>query len=307
MTDAPADAARTGGAPNNAPGAAPDADWRKLGLIAGGGALPVQVAEGCEAAGKPVFIIGLTGWAEPQAIARFPHDWASVGEIGKIFKRFKEEGCDAASFAGIVRRPDFKTLRVDWRGAKLLPKALAAAGKGDDALLRMIVDAFEAEGFRIIGAEQAARALLAEVGPVGALDAGPEHEGDIALALATARSLGAHDVGQAVTACNGLVLAVEAQEGTDAMLARTAGLPREIRGDASERRGVLVKIPKPGQDRRIDLPTIGVATVEGVAKAGLAGIVVQEGGALIVDRAAVARAADIAGVFVTGRTAIADG
>lgn len=276
------------------------ADWRKLGLIAGGGDLPASIARACEAAGKPVFVIALSGWADEAVIGRFEHEWAGVGEMGKVFDLFKDAGCDAVTFAGVVRRPNFRTLKVDWRGAKLLPKALMAARKGDDALLRFVVDAFEAEGFRILGAEEAARALTADAGSIGRWTPAPEHWSDIALAFRVARALGVHDIGQAVSVCEGLVLAVEAQEGTDAMLARTATLPVEIRGDAQARKGVLVKAPKPGQERRVDLPTVGVATVRGAARAGLAGIAVEAGGALIIDRDAVAAEADAAGLFVTG-------
>ena len=123
---------------------------------------------------------------------------------------------------------------------------------------------------------------------------------DIETAIAAARAIGALDIGQAAVACDGLVLAVEAQEGTDAMLRRVAGLPSRLRGSADQPRGVLAKAPKPVQDRRVDLPAIGVQTVQSAAAAGLAGIAVEAGGALIINKAAVAAAADAAGIFVMG-------
>lgn len=272
----------------------------KLGIIAGGGLLPVAIADDRAASGRPVFVMGLAGWAEADDYAAHAFDTAGVGEIGRLIKRFKEEGCTALTFAGIVRRPDFKSLRVDWRGAKLLPAALSAARKGDDALLRVIVDAFHAEGFTVLGAEDAAAGLRAGEGPLGAITPDERASTDIAKGFAVARALGVHDVGQGCVVCDGLVLAVEAQEGTDAMLARIPNLSETIRGAPGASRGVLVKAPKPIQDRRIDLPTVGVATVEGAAAVGLAGIAVEAGGALIVDRAGVAATADRLGLFVCG-------
>ncbi len=274
--------------------------WTKLAVIAGGGALPLRIADACREHRNGVFVIGLTGWAEPEDLAPFDHDWASVGEIGKILKLCAGRGCDAVTFAGIVRRPDFSSLKVDWRGAKLLPKALAAARKGDDALLRIILSVFEDEGFSVIGAHEAAAVLAAPVGPIGALSPNDAHKADMAKAFAVARDLGAHDIGQGCIVCDGLVLAVEAQEGTDAMLARAASLPEEIRGSPDALRGVLAKLAKPIQERRMDLPTVGVSTVLGAKRAGLAGIAVEAGGALIIDRPAVIEAADKHGLFVVG-------
>ncbi len=283
----------------NADAASPP-EWTCLGVLAGGGALPITIAEGARAAGKGVFLLGLKGWADPTDLARFDHDWVGVGEVGKMFRRLRDHGCDAVAFAGVVRRPDFASLKVDWRGARELPKLAAAAGRGDDALLRCVVRLFEGEGLMVLGAGDVARQLTAPDGPIGAHAAGDAHQGDIALAFDVARALGAFDVGQGAVACDGLVLALEAQEGTDAMLRRVRDLPEAIRGTPQARRGVLVKVAKPNQERRVDLPTVGVATVEGAAAAGLAGIVVEAGGALIVDRDAVAAAADAAGLFVQG-------
>ncbi len=281
------------------------ADWTCLGILAGGGALPITIADGARAAGKGVFILGLKGWAEPAALTRFDHDWVGIGEVGKMLKGLRDHGCDAVAFAGVVRRPDFASLKVDWRGARVLPQLIAAAGQGDDALLRFVVRFFEAEGLVVLGAGDVARRLTAPQGPIGAHAAGEAHRADIARAFEVARALGVFDVGQGAVVCNGLVLAVEAQEGTDAMLRRVADLPEAIRGTSTARRGVLVKTTKPSQERRVDLPTVGVATVHGAAAAGLAGIVVEAGGALIVDRDAVAAAADAAGLFVEGAGATA--
>lgn len=268
-----------------------------LGLIAGAGDLPLRLAQAC--AGDGVFVVRLAGMAD-EALAAFPGTEASIGEPGKAMRALKEAGVRRVAFAGYVARPDFKSLKVDSRGALMLPGVLAAASKGDDAILTFLLREFEKEGFEIIGAESALEGLLAREGLLGIHHPSEAAWADIARAAEVAAAIGRLDIGQGCVVVDGLVLAVEAQEGTDAMLARVAGLPQAIRGRSDARRGVLVKRAKPQQERRIDLPTIGVRTVEGAAQAGLAGIAVEAGGALIVDRARVGAAADAAGIFVTG-------
>jgi DUF1009 family protein len=270
-----------------------------IGLVAGLGTLPVRVAEGAVASGRGVYIVRLKGFEEP-ALEGYPHSSVGLGEFGKLVKTFREAGCQDIVFAGNVSRPDFSALKLDFRGARLLPKVLSAARQGDDALLRVILTELEGEGFTIRGAEEIAAHLL---GPVG-LVAGPAPDeamqADIERAVHVAREIGRLDIGQGCVVCDGLVLAVEAQEGTDAMLARCAGLDPSLRGTPGALRGVLVKVPKPIQERKIDLPTIGVATVEGVHRAGLAGIAYEAGGALLVDREALEAAANTVGVFLLG-------
>ncbi|TGY87417.1 DUF1009 domain-containing protein [Marinicauda algicola] len=273
--------------------------WSRLGLIAGGGDLPRTLARASRGEGRLGHVVALEGFADP---ADFPGaSVRGIGQIGHMISDLRGAGCDSVCFAGLVRRPDFRTLKPDWEGMKLLPRALAAAARGDDALLQVIVSAFERAGFAVIGAHEVSGRLLAPAGPLGAL--APDDaaiRGDIAKAMEIAAQIGALDIGQGAVVCDGLVLAVEAQEGTDAMLARVAALPESVRGTPAARRGVLAKRPKPQQDVRIDLPTIGVSTVEGAARAGLAGIAVPAGGALVVDAGAVREAADATGLFVVG-------
>lgn len=272
---------------------------RKLGLIAGGGTLPITLAEHCRMAGRPYFVIRLRSFAE-KALEAHPGAEAGIAELGRVFDLLKREGCQAVCMAGIVKRPDFSALKPDFRGIRMLPGAVAAARKGDDALLRFLLSEFEQEGFAIEGADAVAGDLTLSAGPLGRFNLGPEHQADAALAVKVAEVMGALDVGQAVAVAGGLVLAVEAQEGTDAMLERCGALPAAIRGSAEARLGVLVKWPKPIQDRRVDLPVVGVKTIEGAALAGLAGVVVQAGSALVLDKAAVTAAADALGLFVVG-------
>ena len=271
----------------------------KLGLIAGGGSLPVEIAEHCEKAGRDLFVVRLKGFAGPE-LASFPGAEIGLAELGKCIATLKRAGCQAVCLAGNVSRPDFAALKPDLRGLALLPSAVVAARKGDDALLRLLVAEFEKEGFTVEGAHEVMNDLRL---PVGAL--GRHHPSDTALAdveraLEVARAIGRLDIGQGAVVCDGLVLAVEAQEGTDAMLARAAGLPEALRGRPGAPRGVLAKAPKPIQETRVDMPTVGLATVRGAARAGLAGIVGEAGRLLVLDREAMVAEADALGVFILG-------
>lgn len=269
-----------------------------LGIIAGGGELPAAVAESAQEAGRSVFVVALEGSAD-QAIAPFPHAWSAIGEVGKTIKLLRAHDCGDVLLVGRVARPRFSEIKVDAKGLLLLPKVVAAARKGDDALLRTLVTSFETEGFHVVGVVEAAPGLLARQGVVGRVKPSAEAAEDIAQAVKVVRRLGALDVGQAAAVCDGLVLAVEAAEGTDAMIARVAQLPQAIRGVPGKPRGVLVKALKPTQDSKTDLPVIGVATVKNAAAAGLAGIAVEAGRALVINLHGVRDAADAAGIFVT--------
>jgi len=271
----------------------------KLGLIAGGGALPVSVAARCEAEGRPVFLVRLAGFADPH-LARYPGIDAGLAEIGKVLSGLKKSGCNAVCFAGTVNRPDFKTLKPDFKGAILLPGIIAAAAKGDDALLRKILSVFEGEGYVIEGADDILGGETLPGGPLGAVRPTEVQLADLRKALHVAEKAGELDVGQGAVVCDGLVLAVEAQEGTDAMLARVAGLPADLRGSPVEPRGVLAKAPKPIQDLRVDMPVIGARTVEMAAAAGLAGVGGVAGKLILIDRAGLMETADRLGLFVWG-------
>ena len=279
---------------------------RKLGLVAGGGALPVELAARCEAAGRSFAVMRLKSFADP-ALARYPGVDVGLGEFGKVFKALKAEGCEVVCFAGNVKRPDFAALMPDARGLKVVPGLIMAARQGDDALLRRVLDEFEKEGFEIEGAHEVVGEMTLPLGRLGRFYPAAEHMADIDKALMVAREIGRLDVGQGAVVCDGLVLAVEAQEGTDAMLRRVADLPQAIRGSAERPRGVLAKAPKPIQETKVDLPTIGVATLQRAARAGLAGVVGEAGRLLVVDREAVIAAADELGLFVLGVDPRGDG
>ena len=271
-----------------------------LGIIAGGGELPIAIAQAAQDHGRAIFVVALDGMARPSDVDPFPHGFVSLGQLGKAIKLLQHAGCDEVTLAGKVARPDFTKLKLDARGALALPRIMAAALKGDDALLRALLAIFEKEGMRAIGSTQAAPGLLAPFGSLGGLEPSPEDNRDIVHAIRVVAALGALDIGQAAVVCQGLVLAVEAAEGTDAMLARIANLPMAVRGTPAKRKGVMAKAAKPHQERRVDLPVIGVRTVELAAEAGLSGIAVEAGAALIMGRARVVETADRHGIFVHG-------
>lgn len=277
--------------PETSAGTAP-----KLGIIAGGGDLPVKLVQACRRQGRPCFVVGLSGSATERPQDGIADAWASIGSAGKILGLLRESGCVEVVMAGNVTRPDFTRLRLDWKGIKVIARIVAAARKGDDHLLRSLVVIFEEEGFRVVGADQIFDDLLMPVGPLGQLGLPKAAEGDLARAIAIVEALGAVDVGQGAVVVDGDAVAVEAAEGTDRMLARAA----ELRAGWTRRAGLLVKLPKPGQEKRVDLPTIGVATVDGAAAAGLAGIAVAAGATLVIDRGAVTARADALGLFVVG-------
>ena len=270
-----------------------------LGIIAGGGGLPVAVAQSAREAGRAVFIVALLGAAD-RGLETFPHEWVSLGEAKKLLAALRKQGCKDVIFAGRVARPKFSELRTDSKGLLLLPRIVAAARKGDDALLRLLADILGEEGFRTVGIAEATPGLLVPDAVLGRIEPGKEERADIARAADVVRRLGELDVGQAAVVADGLVLAVEAAEGTDAMLARVAELPETIRGSATRRRGVLVKALKPTQDGKTDLPVIGIATVRNAAAAGLAGIAVEAHFTLVLDRSGVVAAADSSGLFILG-------
>ncbi|HET6184727.1 MAG TPA: UDP-2,3-diacylglucosamine diphosphatase LpxI [Acetobacteraceae bacterium] len=265
-----------------------------LGILAGGGELPARVAAAAEAMGRPVFVIALEGAADLGLLSRFRHCVARIGAAGRILRALREQNCCDVVLIGAVRRPSILSLRPDAAGARLLARIGRAAFGGDDALLAAVVRVLEEEGFRVIGADTVLADALAPAGVLTKCRPDELAEGDTRRGVAVARALGAADVGQGCVVQQGLVLAVEAIEGTDAMLARAAGLARPGPG------GVLVKLVKPGQERRADLPTIGPATVTAAAQAGLRGIAFEAGGVMLAGRQATIAAADEAGLFLLG-------
>jgi DUF1009 family protein len=270
-----------------------------LGIIAGGGELPLAVAKAAREEGRDVFILALAGAAD-SAVEQYSHAWNSLGEVGRAMQLLRDHGVDEVLLAGKVARPRFSDVKLDLKGARVLPRVLAAARRGDDALLKCMVALFEDEGFRAIGVAEAAPSLLIDPGALGRRVPSENDLADIKVAVEVVRLMGTLDIGQAAAVCDGLVLAVEAAEGTDRMIERVTSLPTAIRGVPGKPRGVLVKAPKPQQDGKTDLPVIGTQTVANAAAAGLAGIAVEARRTLVLGRQEVCAAADREGLFVYG-------
>jgi UDP-2,3-diacylglucosamine hydrolase len=262
-----------------------------LGILAGGGTLPRRVAEAAAAQGRPVFIVAFAGQFDPATVEGFPHIALRIGEAGRIIAEMRKAGVVDLVMAGGVRRPSISELGLDWRGVQLFAR-IGARALGDDGLLAAIGQELEREGFRLMGVSEILAGGVIPAGLMGHHQPDEQGRADIAHGFEVARALGAVDIGQAVVVQQGLVLGVEAIEGTDALLRRVGPLKREGPG------GVLVKVAKPQQDRRIDLPTIGPATVRLAAEAGLRGIAVEAGVTILLDQTEAVAAADAAGLFL---------
>ena len=265
----------------------------RLGIVAGGGRLPQRLVESCRAAGRDVFVLALEEAAEPETVRGVPHAWCRIGAAVTGLSLLRENNVTELVLAGSVRRPSLGTLRPDWRAAKLFAR-IGYRAIGDDGLLSAIVSELEQEGFRVLGVDQLLDGEFVAEGPLGKIHPDLRSEADIERGLHIARAIGALDIGQAVVVQQGLVLGIEAIEGTDELLRRCAVLRREGPG------GVLVKVEKPGQERRADRPTIGPRTVALATEAGLRGIAVEAEVTIVLDREEVIHRADRAGMFVVG-------
>jgi UDP-2,3-diacylglucosamine hydrolase len=263
----------------------------KLGIIAGGGDLPRRLVAACRARGRALFVLVLDGQSDAADFAGVPHAAIRLGAAGEGFRLLRDAGVVEVVFAGRVRRPSLADLRPDWRVIRFLA-SVGGRLHGDDRLVTAVIKAVEAEGFRVIAASDLLGELIVAAGPLGRRVPSATDSQDIALGLRVARAMGQLDVGHAVIVQAGVVLGIEAAEGTDALIRRCAALRVDGTG------GVLVKIRKPEQDLRADPPVIGVDTVRLAAESGLAGIAVEAGGTLVLDRAAVTAAADGADLFV---------
>ncbi|HKS19255.1 MAG TPA: UDP-2,3-diacylglucosamine diphosphatase LpxI [Bradyrhizobium sp.] len=271
-----------------------------VGVIAGGGTMPFAVADSLAARGVGAVIFALKGACDPAAVARFRHHWISVGQIGKATRLFRNEGCRDLIFIGSLARPALTEIRLDWGTVRVMRHVVAAFRGGDDHLLSGIGRILEQDGFRMIGVKDAAPDLLMPAGSITRATPDGSATNDIARGRKVLAALGPFDIGQAAVVIDGHVVAVEDIEGTDGLLARVARLRADGRIRARAGRGVLVKLPKHGQDLRFDLPAVGPQTVEGVAKALLAGLAIAAGNTVVADPQAMIEAADKAGLFVTG-------
>lgn len=267
----------------------------KLAVLAGSGPLPGRVIEACRREGRPVVVVALKDITDPALTDGVEHFWLRLGASGGLPKKLHDAGSQELCMVGRFRRPSLTELMPDWRTLSMLVR-IGFAAAGDDALMRAIRDEFEARGIRIVSVQDVISGLVAPAGTLTEREPDAQARADIDRGIEVAQAVGRVDVGQGAVVQQGVVLAIEAAEGTDAMLARCGGLRRDGAG------GVLVKTKKPQQDDNLDLPVIGVSTVEAAAAAGLRGIAVEAGSALIVDRDEVSATADRLGLFVVGVT-----
>jgi DUF1009 family protein len=271
-----------------------------LAILCGGGSFPGAVAEAVKRRGRRPVMFPLRGWADPAVVERYTHHWCAIGQAGRFFRLARAEGCREAVFIGTLLRPALTQLRPDWYMLRLMPRIAAVFRGGDDRMLSGIAALFEEGGVRIVGVGEVAPDILVPQGLLGRHAPSERDRADIALGLKLIATLGSFDIGQAVVVADGHVVAVEASEGTDNMLLRVAQLRSEGRLTKPVGVGVLVKAPKPGQDRRFDLPAIGPRTIENVARAGLGGLAVAAGSAIVAEPDKMSAAADRAKIFFVG-------
>jgi UDP-2,3-diacylglucosamine hydrolase len=271
----------------------------KLGLIAGGGQVPVEIARYLISSGREYSVIRLDGLADPELKGHPGHDVA-LGDFAELFSCLTKDRCQAVCMVGYVKRPDFDSLKRDKGGATHLPSIRAAGRGGDDGLLRQVASIFEAQGFVIEGAHQANPNLLLGAGLLCGPMPSSEAMEDAHEAFRIAKAIGGLDIGQAAIVAGKITLGVEAQEGTDALIRRIQTLSKVLTGTQVEKKGVLAKVAKPIQDLRLDMPTIGLSTIDLAYEAGLCGIVGQADALLIVDKPRLIAHAESLGLFIYG-------
>jgi len=265
---------------------------RKLAIVAGGGSLPGLLRESCQLAGREYIFLAVQGEVEKDC-PFVPDKWIQLGQWGANLDLLRKEGIKEIVFAGTVKKPNLKELRLDSRGAAFMSR-LGLSWLGANTILSTVIKELESEGFGVISPELLLNHILSKEGAYGKILPSEEDMRDIQRGIGVIQKIGELDIGQAVVIQEGIVIGVEAIEGTDEMVRRCKHL---LNGKLS---GVLVKFPKPNQERRIDLPTIGVKTIEIASDAGLRGIAIEAGGALVINSKNVTRVADESGLFVLG-------
>ena len=267
---------------------------KTLGIIAGKGSLPAQIIKACQNNNRPFFVITFEENAEPEITAA-PHAVVRIGAVGEALKLLRNAGAQEIVMAGGIKRPSLSSLRPDAAGAALLKKLGIAFFSGDDALLKAITAFFEEENFTIVGVDSILNNLLADEGILGKISPDKQAKADIIIGMAAAKNLGALDIGQAVIVENGFVLGTEDDTGTDALISLCQRLKQK-----NKKSGVLVKAKKPNQEEKVDLPSIGVKTIENLYATGFAGVAVEAHGSLLIDKKELIKKADEYGLFVVG-------
>ncbi len=264
-----------------------------LGIVAGGGSLPALLIDECKRQNRPFFIVAFEGQTDAELYRQHNHILSRPDKAGVIVKRLREEGVSDLVLIGSVKRPHLTELRPDLFTAGFFAR-MGLRALGDSDLLSAIRHTLEKEGFRIHGVQDFIGDILMPRGVLGRIKPSASQDIDIDLGMKTARALGALDVGQSVIVRDGIVLGVEGVEGTDELIRRCAAYRANNKG------GILVKTCKPQQDKALDLPTIGLRTIQLCADLNMDGVAVSAGEALLADKEAVIALADRSGLFITG-------
>ena len=264
-----------------------------LGLIAGKGDLPRFIVEVCKSQGRPVYILALEGQAESELLQNANHLWVHFGEIGKSVKYFQKNGIHEIVLAGGIARPSLKDIKPDIQGAIWLAK-IGAKAFGDDNILKILISLMESEGFKIVGAHEIIEESLTPAGKLGQFEPDSQAVSDIERGISILKTMSDLDIGQAVVVQQGLVLGVEAIEGTDALIDRAGGLKRNGEGP------ILIKIAKRSQENRADLPTIGPETIKNMHRAGIRGVAIEARRSLLLHRSKTIHLANDYGIFILG-------
>ncbi len=265
----------------------------KLGIIAGGGGLPQKLLRACIDSHITPYIVGFDGQTDKDLLAPHNHKWFSLGQAGKIMQYFKDNDVHDLVMTGSIKRPSFATLKTDLKGLQIISK-IGLRAMGDDGLLSILKAELESEGFTLRGIQNFCASILMPEGVLGSIEPPKEDQETIALGIKVTQALGALDIGQSAIVQQGIVIGVEAAEGTDELIKRCKPLLK------SGRAGVLVKTCKPQQDKYLDLPTIGLKTLENAHNANLSGIVLHAQNVLLSDIDEIKARANKYGIFILG-------
>lgn len=271
-----------------------------LAIIAGSGEYPPRLASLAAARGHEVFVAAVEGAASIDAFAPDSVRAYRLGQLGRLLAELRRRGIGDLVLIGALPRPSFGSLLPEPSTLKYLPHFARAFQGGDDHLLKGVVQFFEGQGFRVHGSADIAPELTAPLGPLGKRQVPAVARGVIEQGFALLAALSPFDVGQAAIVADHRVVAIEAAEGTDAMIRRVADLVATGRLKFGKGDGILVKAPKDGQDLRVDMPAVGSDTLRNLAQAGLSGVALRAGKVLVGDSERLGRLADELGLFIEG-------
>ncbi len=267
----------------------------KIAIIAGSGKLPQLIIDELTKQKVPFIILAVYENADEKLLGTHKYYRITPGQVKPILKIMSDEKVTSVVFAGYIKRPGFLSLKLDSIGLSVMARIAASKIQGDNSVLSIIAKFFEEHGLKVISPNSILPSLLTPSGILGKIKPDQDDFKDIEIGKTVLAKLSDMDIGQAVIVENSYVLGIEAAEGTDKLIMRCADLKRE-----TMRKGILVKMKKITQDKRLDLPTIGTNTVDYVYKANLRGIAVNAHSSIIINLPEVITLADKYGIFVIG-------